>query len=285
MAIIDAYEGTPLNITDFVAHNILTNVGVFPQRTSVSIFYADGFNELYTGTDFVYSIVNEMISPFPTSGTITDFDVYLTQGADEFTLVNVSGLALSWPAFHAAALTPGTADDQLLFVAQLQGDDDIHGDTARDVLEGYAGDDLLIGWDNDDKLIGDAGDDFLEGGWGKDALYGGTGSDIFDFDSLKDTGKKSATRDVIYDFRHRVDLVDLRDIDANTKASGNQNFHFIGTQPFHNVRGELHFTQINKPGKAHDQTIVEGDVNGDGRADFQILMIGLKTLTKGDFVL
>jgi hypothetical protein len=32
-------------------------------------------------------------------------------------------------------------------------------------------------------------------------------------------------------------------------------------------------------------TLVEGDVNGDGKADFQIELSGLHTLTGADFIL
>jgi hypothetical protein len=38
-------------------------------------------------------------------------------------------------------------------------------------------------------------------------------------------------------------------------------------------------------GTAHDKTIISGDINGDGRADFQIELTGLKTLTGADFIL
>jgi hypothetical protein len=36
---------------------------------------------------------------------------------------------------------------------------------------------------------------------------------------------------------------------------------------------------------ANDKTIVEGDTDGDGRADFQIALTGLIKLSQGDFVL
>jgi hypothetical protein len=32
-------------------------------------------------------------------------------------------------------------------------------------------------------------------------------------------------------------------------------------------------------------TIIEGDVNGDGKADFQVDLLGYKTLTASDFIL
>ncbi len=92
--------------------------------------------------------------------------------------------------------------------------------------------------------------------------------------------------DVIKDFNAGgvLDLIDLRDIDAKTGGANNK-FKFIGTQDFHHRAGELHYVKINKPGHDHDRTIVEGDVNGNGRADFQIVLLGLHNLHGGDFVL
>ncbi len=61
--------------------------------------------------------------------------------------------------------------------------------------------------------------------------------------------------------------------------AGNQAFKFIGVQAFHGIAGELHYVTSG------GSRIVEGDVNGDGKADFQIKITGLVTLTGGDFVL
>ena len=41
----------------------------------------------------------------------------------------------------------------------------------------------------------------------------------------------------------------------------------------------------NPAGTANDKTIIYGDINGDARADFQIELTGLKTLTVSDFIL
>ena len=81
------------------------------------------------------------------------------------------------------------------------------------------------------------------------------------------------------------DVIDLSTIDAKSTIHGNQAFKFIGTAAFHLKAGELHDFKQNLVGTAHDKTIVEGDVNGDGHADFQIELSGLKALTAGDFLL
>lgn len=159
------------------------------------------------------------------------------------------------------------------------------GNAGVNTLDGGAGDDTLDGGAGKDVLGGGDGLDKLTGGLGRDVMTGGLAADVFDFNSKADSGKTAATRDVIKDFTHGLDHIDLKDIDANSKKPFDQKFHFIGTQAFHNKAGELHYTKINLPGKAHDKTIVEGDINGDGKADFQIELSHLVKLTVGDFVL
>ena len=110
-------------------------------------------------------------------------------------------------------------------------------------------------------------------------MTGMGGRDVFDLNSLKETTKVATTRDVITDFTHLSDKMDLSTIDASTKKAGNQAFKFIGAVAFHHIAGELHYT------KSAGKTIVEGDTNGDGKADFHIELTGLKALASGDFVL
>jgi serralysin len=75
----------------------------------------------------------------------------------------------------------------------------------------------------------------------------------------------NAAPDHILDFTSNVDKIDLHLIDANTNVSGDQAFTFIGASAFDGHAGEL---------RAVDSGLgyynVEGDVNGDGIADFTI---------------
>ncbi|MFO1171896.1 MAG: calcium-binding protein [Hyphomicrobiaceae bacterium] len=159
------------------------------------------------------------------------------------------------------------------------------GNSGANVIFGDASANTLRGLGGADTLSGDEGIDILIGGTGRDVMTGGVGLDDFDFNAISETGKTGSTRDRILDFKHLEDDIDLRDIDAKSGVSGNQAFKFIGTQGFHDVKGELHVLKINPSGTANDKTVVEGDVNGDGRADFQIELKGLIGLTKGDFLL
>ena len=128
-------------------------------------------------------------------------------------------------------------------------------------------------------LSGLAGNDVLTGGLGRDILTGGAGADRFDFNSVAESGKTAVTRDTITDFSHGHDKMDLATIDARTALAGNQAFKFIAQQAFHHKAGELHVVKLA------GHSVVEGDVNGDGHADFQIDLKGLVSLTAIDFVL
>lgn len=73
-------------------------------------------------------------------------------------------------------------------------------------------------------------------------------------------------------------MIDLKGIDA-VKGVGNQHFDFIGKQHFSHTAGELHY--MKKAG----MLLVSGDINGDGKADFQIEVHGAGHLTAHDFLL
>ena len=155
----------------------------------------------------------------------------------------------------------------------------------NDTLNGGSGKDTLTGGVGRDTLNGGAGIDKLTGGLGKDTMTGGAGADNFDFNSVAEIGK-GATRDIIKDFAHLSDDIDLATIDANGAAAGNK-FIFLATKgaAFTGMAGQLRWFQQNLPGTANDKTIVEGDINGNKVADFQIQLTGLKTLTAADFFL
>ena len=53
--------------------------------------------------------------------------------------------------------------------------------------------------------------------------------------------------------------------------------------PFQN--DYVYGVQVNPAGTKGDKTIIEGDINGDKIADFQIELTGLKTLAASDFIL
>jgi Ca2+-binding RTX toxin-like protein len=145
----------------------------------------------------------------------------------------------------------------------------------------------LLGNAGENKLWGLAGDDLLRGGAGADQLWGGKDKDVFDFNSASEIGKSTGNRDIVKDFKHLSDRIDLKSIDANTTASGNNAFAFLAAEgsKFSGVAGQLTWDQVNKAGSSNDVTLVRGDLNGDKVADFVLELSGLVTLTKADFIL
>lgn len=160
------------------------------------------------------------------------------------------------------------------------GDDMIWGGNGLDSLRGENGNDTLFGEAGNDSLSGGDGNDFLDGGDGNDVLWGGAGNDVMTGGAGSDTFRFYAadvatfSADEITDFTSGQDKIDLRQI-----SPGGGHFSFIGTQAFHNVVGELHYTVVN------GSAMVEGDINGDGKADFSIKVDNVTKLAAADFVL
>ncbi|HEX8240488.1 MAG TPA: calcium-binding protein [Allosphingosinicella sp.] len=128
-----------------------------------------------------------------------------------------------------------------------------------------------------DLLDGGDGNDLIDGGAGADILTGGAGADLFRFES-GDTGLGSAA-DRITDFLSGSDRIDLSAIDANSALPGDQAFAFITTAAFTGSAGQLRYS-----GDGTD-TWLEADVDGDGAADFQIVLSGSVALLPTDFTL
>ena len=132
----------------------------------------------------------------------------------------------------------------------------------------------------ENTIQGNSGDNDLTGGRGGDVLRGGAGADTFVFKALADSTVAPAGRDVIEDFRHaHNDRLDFHTIDADTGSGGNQAFDFVGDDAFSGQAGELQAKFVGA------NTLVSGDVNGNGLADFAVLLQGHVTLQQGDFVL
>jgi uncharacterized protein (TIGR01370 family) len=154
----------------------------------------------------------------------------------------------------------------------------VAGTAAGETINGLGGSDWLFGFKGNDKLDGGSGQDHLIGGLGRDTLYGGADRDTFVFNAANETPRGSGS-DKIADFQRKVDDLDVSGIDAVRKSATDQAFKWIGKQDFHGRAGELHFRDTGKHG------YVEGDTNGDGRADFKILVLNINGLDKGDLIL
>jgi Ca2+-binding RTX toxin-like protein len=152
---------------------------------------------------------------------------------------------------------------------------DASGDRLSSIenVTGSAFSDQLTGSSGDNHLSGGAGNDILIGGDGNDTLTGGDGSDSFVFNSVADSAPGHV--DQIIDFSSaQGDKINVAGIDANTQAPGDEAFAYIFASAFTNVAGQLRYADH----------MLEGDVNGDGTADFQV-HVNVVGFARGDFVL
>lgn len=167
------------------------------------------------------------------------------------------------------------------------GADTITGGIGNDTMYGGVGGDRLSGNDGNDVMWGGDGSDVLNGGAGIDTYYGGTGFDFFQFGGLfidgntsPGTGNTLATADRVMDFSvAQSDRFDLQQVDANTTVAGDQAFTFLGTGAFTGVAGQLRYQVMG------GETIIMGDLNGDGASDFMIRVMGVHTLAESSFFL
>ncbi|MGH2340382.1 calcium-binding protein [Segnochrobactraceae bacterium EtOH-i3] len=154
------------------------------------------------------------------------------------------------------------------------------GNVLANTITGNSRANTLSGGAGSDSLSGGAGNDSLNGGSGADVLTGGTGADRFIYTAVSDSLVSTAGRDRITDFdRTAGDRIDLRSIDANSLASGDQAFQDAIVTSFTGVAGQLRFFTSG------GSTVVQGDVNGDKVADFAIQFDGTRTFTGGEFLL
>jgi Ca2+-binding RTX toxin-like protein len=149
----------------------------------------------------------------------------------------------------------GAGDDELrggagIDTADFFGDTGVVADLASGTASGSeTGNDRLLGIEHlrgsnqGDQLAGNGGANTLSSHRAADTLIGRGGADRFDFDYWQDSSRGAPDR--ILDFsRAQGDRIDLRDIDANEQADGNQAFRFVGQAEF-TAPGQLRFYQAN----------------------------------------
>ena len=171
----------------------------------------------------------------------------------------------------SAQNTGRTGSDTLISIENIiggSGANSFYGSDMNNVMDGGAGNDLLDGRGGDDVLIGGAG---------RDQLAGRGGNDVFRFDLVRDSAV-GANADRITDFTRGSDKIDLSRIDA-IAGGADDAFTFIGSGAFSNKAGELRYTSTSAG------TVLAGDTNGDGVADFEILLLNKMIPTSADFLL
>ena len=248
-----------------------------------------------------------------TGGTATGYLELFYDGATYSESWGIEGISIDASALYRAAHTATVDDEQRLISQALSGDDtfvlsryndraaglggndtmygnggndSLYGGSGRDYISGGQGSDRVIGGAGGDRLFGGSGNDLLNGGGGADRFVGGAGRDVMfaGNDSARDTfvfGKPSESsdgsnsQDTIRQFDAGEDILDLSGLDANNGSNGNQAFGYSNGPAGNSV-------WVREVGNG---SIVQADTNGDGRADFEIMVRGEFGLTESDFIL
>lgn len=239
-----------VNVNGVVAGNILSGKG----GDNISLF-GIASSDILSGAGKDVIIVN---------GTVTG----KINGGKGNDLIDADFGSVSGP------LSGGRGSDMIIGTVQS---DLIRGDEGKDILNGGEGGDRIEGGADRDVIIGGGGADLIIGGAGRDEMTGGSDADTFIFRDIDDFAGGGAT-ERITDFTQGEDIIRLRSIDADTTSLGDQNFTFIGGAGFSGTAGELRATV------GTGQTVIRGDVNGDGQTDFALVLTGEMTLTGADFV-
>jgi Ca2+-binding RTX toxin-like protein len=212
------------------------------------------------------------VSVTPPSPTVTPVVIIASQslnGSDGNDVLNGSARSDHITGYGGSDILSGS-----------RGNDIVDGGTGNDVLRGNSGNDQIDGGAGNDTLAGAQGADWLVGGSGTDRMSGGIGADVFNFKTVADSSSFEAASDTITDFSHiGGDRISLSSIDANTLAVGDQSFRFIGTAAFTGHASELRVAYQG------GNTVVSGDVDGNGTADFAIILERVTTMQAADFVL
>ena len=134
-----------------------------------------------------------------------------------------------------------------------------------------------IGSSAGDTFKGNQLNNYFQGGLGKDLFTGGGGRDLYDVNAVAESGVGATKRDVITDFLHLTDDIDLTGIDAeHDGVAGDQAFRWVGTSALTGAGQVGYFT-------SGGNTIIRGSNDADAAKEFEIQLDGIKTLTVDDF--
>ncbi|MDQ0464117.1 Ca2+-binding RTX toxin-like protein [Caulobacter ginsengisoli] len=207
------------------------------------------------------------------SGGLGD-DVYYVDDAGD-TVTELSGQGTDTVRTMAAFTLSANVENLI-----LDGSGNIGGtgNSLVNAITGNSGDNIIDGGAGDDVLKGLNGNDTLIGGTGSDIMVGGAGADTFVITQASIHTSGAIETDTVNDLLvAQSDKLDLSAIDADSLTAGDQAFHLVGGFTHH--AGELTLTLSG------GSTLLALDVDGDGRADYRMTIVGNVTGDSGGWLL
>lgn len=261
------YSAGPALMLDLSLGDVAQTVGSGDSDVLIDIEHLIGsdFGDMLTGNDWSNHLEGQGGGDTLMGGAGQDTlrgaggDDVIYAGTFDDTLFGGAGFDTLDGETQSDVLLGGLGEDLLLGGL---GEDVLFGEEGVDVLSGDEGDDSLAGGDGNDVLHGGEGDDLLAGQAGADTLFGGDGADVFLFRDISDSPADPTARDQIADL-DAGDRIDLSRIDAIVATADDDAFVFVGAQAFSGTAGELSFIG----------TLLAGDIDGDGLADFAIEIV------------
>lgn len=214
-------------------------------------------------------------------------DNSLTTGAGDDTLTGGDGNDLLIAGAGDDSLVGGLGDDvyvvdsvdDVVVENAGEGTDTIRTSLASMVLAAdlenlsYIGTAAFTGTGNaaNNLITGGVGDDSLNGAGGVDSLAGGSGADLFIVSTLADSPAGAGI--TILDFVGAFgDQLNLAGVDANVGTANDDAFIWLDSAVFTNVAGQLRW------GIVGTDTVLQGDTDGDGIADLEVILSGVSSV-------
>jgi Ca2+-binding RTX toxin-like protein len=296
MAILTFYVAVDMSLTQFAIENTAF------EETLIT-YSGEGFSESLTGVFDDTAGIDGIITTIQRMQQ--NLQIFLIEGldldaSDYFVMREAGGESLYEFIFSGDDQLNGSLSSDVIWgfagtdnLMGFAGNDILWAGTGRDTVSGGGGRDEVYGAEGADILTGNNGRDYIEGGAGADlitggraidVLDGGAGADRFVFNSVSEM-KPGRFVETIYNFG-RTDIVDLSGIDAIV-GGGNNAFRFLAREgaDFSDRAGEIRWFWAKDLANDRIVTYIAGDVNGDGRADFEMAMVGRENLNAGDFLL
>jgi Ca2+-binding RTX toxin-like protein len=132
---------------------------------------------------------------------------------------------------------------------------------------GTDADDVLTGGSAKDLLIGLSGSDLIQGGVGADVLIGGPGSNQFLYTDLADSPARRGGQDQILGFQSSSDKIDI--------SNFGDSLTYVAQRDFSGSAGEVRFAK----------GLFQLDLDGNGRADLEVLLNGVSRFSGNNLVL
>ena len=242
----------------------------------------------------------EHVSFHVNAGETYYFDVYRFNGDSDYSLIatydpftgtsgddTIAGDDASNQIFGLEGNDSITGGAGLDSIYGADGNDLLNGNTGADWIFGGGGNDSVSGGQDNDLLYGGKGWDTLVGGEGADILHGGVGLDLFDVrdtDHAVDTIafqrlnalRADGAREKVVGFESGSDHLDFHYFDADHSVPHLQHLSFGGATP---VAHGIWAVAIG------GDVLVSADITGDAVADFELVLLGVTSVSAGDFVL